>query len=486
LSVVKKAFSYLNLKALIGEVIDLSLMRVIVISVLFNSSISYGLSGDINLNYLNLAETKRNINRSHLELEFNLKYQRKKPVRNRLESYPSSLSNIHPTAYMSVEDNQYFDFVFDFSFYGVTYVDYAFLLPEAYLNYTTGISSFIIGRKIPEVQLFVDTLWQQGIDQAFFRMNPFDAREQGRLAATYVLQSDSVVVEAFFSPFSIPDQGPSFDFKNGQATSDNPWANNPPRQVVLSDTGTFNLSYQVEDDSVPELINNLQYGLAVSIVSDYIKIDGFYYNKSSKQLGLSIDATIDSDTVGEIDVTAKPFFIDEHLFGVQLESKWFDNFKMTNGFYGMAIDTSTLEDGVPYRTEISDYFFISTGMHFDLDWSNLVLAHMYRRERPFEEMNTVYFNNRRFLHGNAVKVLLSDLNYRRLSFNSEVLFGIEEKGLFIETGVSYRYSPSLRFNAQLNLIEDFSDELSQSALSESIFSQFSELDNIRLGVQYVF
>lgn len=465
----------------------MTLKQVILVAmILVNCNMSYGQSGHLELNYLTLAETKKDINRNHLEFDFNYKYQRKKPVHNKLETYPTSLSNIHPTAYMSVEDNQYLDFVVDFGFYGVTYTDYAFLLPEAYLNYTSGSSSFIVGRKIPEIQLFIDTLWKQGVDQAFFRMNPFDAKEQGRLAATYLLQSDSVVVEAFFSPFSVPDQGPSFDFQNGQATSNNPWASDPPNQVVLSDTGTFNLSYQIEDASVPDLINNLQYGLALGIVSDHIKIDGFYYNKSSKQLGLTLDPTLNPDTVGEIDVVAKPFFINEHIFGVQLESKWFDEFKMTNGFYGIAIDTSALEDDVSYRTETSDYFIISTGFHYAFDWANLVIAHMYRRERPFEEANTVYFSNMRFLHGNAVKLLLSDLNYKRFGFNTEVLFGTEEKGVFVETSMTYKYTPSLSFKAQLNLIQDFSNTDSESALSESVFSKFSELDNIRLGVQYVF
>lgn len=439
---------------------------------------SYAFQGEADLNYLYIAEPREDIENS--QVEFNLRLKHIKVPETEV-SYKETYKNYAVT--------QGFNYAFDAGLYAVSFFDYQLTLPEAYVSYGYGSNLFVLGRKNPNTRLYIDEIWSLGVDQAFQRINPFQPEEQGRLAMSYVLKSESVVVEAFFSPFSIPDQGATYEYnENGLVRSDNPWAVLPPSSLAVEGTGDFNLNYEILNDSVPEVLTNLQYGLNFSVKSDYLKVDGFYYNKTAKQLGFEVDPLLDPDQVGEVNLEATPFFIREHIFGVQLKSRWMNGFEVTNGFYGLVVDSSDLDSEVEYQTELNDYFFITTGFHLTFDWVKLTLAHLYRRERSFElNEDVIYFQNNRFLHGNAVKLVLSDVSYKRWNFFTDILFASEEQGLNTIFALAYEVNQKFQITSQLNIIQDLNDENSfESALSESNFSRFSSLDNFRVGVNYVF
>jgi len=443
---------------------------------------SYVYGSDINaqLNFLNLAEPRDDIESSHLE--FDLKFYFEKASKDVFKKVEKE------SDYKDYTVVQGFNYVLDAGLYAATYFDYQITVPEAYVSFGSGSNLFSLGRKRANALLYVDEIFKLGVDQAFSRMNPFQPEDQGRLALSYILRSDAVAVELFVSPLSIPDQGANFEFKNGRVFSDNPWAVLPPSELTIQGTGNFDLSYDISDDSIPDLLSQVQYGASFSVLSELLKVDAFYFNKTAKQLGFNIVPTLDSDQVSEVDVVATPFFVREHTFGLQLKSRWLQGFEVTNGFYGLIVDSSDVDKDVEFQTELNDSFFVTNGFHFTFDWARLTLAHLYRTERSFKlNDNVIYLKSNRFLHGSAVKLSLSELKYKKFEFYSDVLFATEEKGLSALFKVSYAYSNRFRITSELNIIEDLNEDSSfESRLSESNFSRFSSLDSIRVGVNYVF
>ena len=433
--------------------------------------------GDAGLNYLYLAQPPDHIERGHVEFDLRIRHERT----------PETEVSQKET-YKNYAVTQGFNYAFDADLYAVSYFDYQFTLPEAYLSYGHGSNLFVLGRKNPNTRLYIDEVWSLGVDQAFQRINPFQPIQQGRLAFSYVLKSESVVLETFFSPFSVPDQGAVYEYSNGMVGSDSPWAVLPPLQIESKEIGTFNFKYDILNDSVPDILSNMQYGINFSVISKYLKVAGFYYNKTAKQFGFEVDPLLNPDKVSEVNLETSPFLAREHIFGVQLKSRWLDGLEVTNGFYSLAVDSSEVDPEVKYQTELNDYFFITTGLHMDFDWAKFTLAHLHRSKRSFKLGEDVsYFQINRFLHGSAIKVMLTDVHYKRWGFSTDVLFATQDRGLNGIFKLTYDVKKNFQITSQLNIIQDLNDESSfESRLSETNFFRFSPLDNFRFGVNYVF
>ena len=456
------------------------MLKWVFISLFLIHEFSYAFKGEVDLNTLYIAEPREDIKRSHLEFSLYLSHEKTPETK---VSYSESYKN-----YAITQDLNY---AFTAGLYVVSFFDYQFTLPEAYISYGYGHNLFVLGRKKPNTRLYIDEIWSLGVDQAFQRINPFQPEEQGRLALSYVLKSKSVVLEAFISPFSIPDQGVTYEYNNdGTVRSDNPWAALPPPSVkVPGAVGEYHLNYEILNDTISAFLTNFQYGLNFSVKSDYLKVDGLYYNKTAKQLSFEVSSLkLDPDKEGQQgSLEASPFFVREHLFGVQLKSRWKSDFEVTNGFYGLVVNSGELDSEVKHQTEIREYFFITTGFHLTFDWVKFTLAHLYVGERPFEFKDVIYFENNRFLHGSAAKLVLSDISYKRWSFFTDILFANKEQGLNAIFALDYEVNKNFQVTSQLNIVQNLSDNsLFESTLSKSNFSRFSSLDNFRLGINYVF
>lgn len=415
---------------------------------------------DLDLAYIGYAETEPNLSKNHLDLKLGAHYKKE------AETY---------------------DLYFSLYAQAATYFDYVAGAPEAYISFKSGESRFSFGRKSPLSLLDIDSYWSLGLDQAHLRFNPFEPIPQGRLAGFYTYRSESIDIEAFASPASIPDQGARYKYKNGSISSKNPWAQLPPTKLSIEGGESFNLNYEVIDDNLPDLILDPQYGVSFDIKTDYLKVTALYTNKPSKQLGFELIEPGLSGQVGVVDVSARPIFIREHLFAVQIQTDWLEGLRTTNAFQGVAIDSSELDQSIEYRTKVSDYFFVTTKIDFSWSKNQISLGHLYKRERPFDASGVIYFDNNRFLHGNAFKLKYSSQIKSGLNAGTEILYGAEEKGLSAIFNLSKSFKKNFSVYAQLHLIKSFEKGVAENknSFSRSNFSAFSHLDNIRVGVAYV-
>ncbi len=454
------------------------MLKKLVIFFYLCPAVVFALNNDLDVNLLYISDPGDSFENTHAELDYDLFYKHVE------ENVDAPFKN----SYKNYSVVQGLNYSFDFGLYLATYFDYLVTAPELYISYGVGGNYFSLGRKKPNTELYIDQIFKIGVDQAFQRNNPFQAESQGRLSFNYIFKSESIIFEAFASPFSIPDQGASYEISDGKIRSKNPWSSLPPASLELDGVGEFNLNYRILNDSLPEVLGNAQYGLNFSVVSDYLKVDGFYHNKTSKQIGFKIAPLLDSDQVGVVDIDTSPFFAREHLFGVQLKSMWLKGFEVTNGFYGLVLNSEQEEAAAGFQTELNDYFFMTTAFHLTFDWAKLTIAHLYRSQRSFElDKDTVYLDSNRFLHGNAIKLTLSDVSLGDFNFVSDILFATQDKGLSGQFYLSYSLSKNFSLTSQLNIIEDFNDNSSfESRFSETTFFRFSTLDNFRMGVHYVF
>ncbi len=411
--------------------------------------------------FMNFAEIKNTDQDSHVDL--NLEYK------SEYFFSKKSKANLSVSAYVA------------------SYPDFAITLPEADMVFSFGDSSLRVGRSKVRNVSYLDEDWFLGVQTAFLRINPLYPEQQGRMGVTYRLESDQVFAEFYGSPISVPGQFPGFKVSNnGKVTSKNPWSRLPPEQALLTTGAELNLSYDVVDDSIPELLLDHQFGGALGVQTDYLKIVGMYSNRPSKQVDFLLDAKLQTGEESLVEIQTKPIFLREHFFGVQAESKWFEGFTVKNGFYGLVLEDD--ENAFKYQTSHPDYFFITTSFDLDLGKYKFLLQHLYTKERENVQDDVVYISSSRFLYKNAFSLTAKNIMYEKVKTNIGAIYSYKEDNarFFIES--SYNKNQSWSFWGRLNLIHTFGDdEIENEGLSiSSGMESFAALDSINLGVSYVF
>ncbi len=411
--------------------------------------------------FMNFAEIKNTDQDSHLDL--NLEYKSEYFFSKKTKA------NLSASAYVA------------------SYPDFVITLPEADVVFSFGDSSVRVGRSKVKNVSYLDEDWFLGVQTAFLRMNPLYPEQQGRMGVTYRLESDQVFAEFYGSPLSVPGQFPGFKVSDsGKVTSDNPWSRLPPEQAVLTTGAELNLRYDVVDDSIPELVLDHQFGGALGVHTDYLRIVGMYSNRPSKQVDFLLDAKLQTGAESLVEIKTKPVFLREHFFGVQAESKWFDGFTMKNGFYGLVLEDD--ENPFKYQTSHPDYFFITTSLDLIIGKYEFLLQHLYTKERENVQDDVIYIESSRFLYKNAFSLVAKNIMYEKVKTNIGAIYSYKEENarFFIES--SYVKSRNWSFFGRLNLIHTFDDEKNEDGgLSiSSGMESFAALDSINLGVSYVF
>jgi hypothetical protein len=375
--------------------------------------------------------------------------------------------------------------------FAATYPDFAFAVPEARLFYATKETEASVGRKKIENINFLDEDWYLGVQTAFFRMDPFNPKEQGLTGINYQIKTEEVFLEFFGSPIFVPDQNPGLNVRNdGSVFSDNPWVILPPERLELSTGGVLEIDYSLVEDSVPELLSQYQLGGRFGINLKDLSILGMYYNRPSRQLDFAVTAKVESgEDSGFINVQAKPLFSREHFYGLQVESIWMNKLKVKNGFYGIIQQNNSSADDAKFETSRYDYFFISTGLEYDFSKFKLTLKHLLTNKKQIKEDGIVYFETSRFLFENAVAAELSHLRWKTVYFKIGTVYSYNEKTAQFYLRAEKGFGSGFGVYSSLNLINDFNrEDLSSdsTALTPLGMQRYAALDNIRLGVSYVF
>lgn len=437
--------------------------QIIILSVVCFISTSHASNltqhGQVDTSFFNFAETKNTDQKSHMDL--NLKY-------NGNYSFSKTIKlNFSTGAYIA------------------SYPEYAFNIPEAEFVFSLGESSVRIGRTKVKHLSYLDTDWGLGVQTGFFRVNPLSPEEQGRVGLSYRLETDQIYMEFYGSPISIPDQFPGFKVSDsGKVTSDNPWSRLPPEKAILSTGAELNLTYDVVDDSLPDLLLSHQFGGALGVKTDYLEIVGMYSNRPSKQIDFVLDAKLQTGAESLVEIKTKPIFLREHFFGVQAKSQWFKNLTVKNGFYGLILQNDGSDD--KYQTSHPDYFFIVTDMSWNLNKYKVSVQHLYSNERVNEKDDVIYIEMSRFLYTNSIALKFETSSSNKLKIHLGGVYSYKEKvgRVFLET--IYSKTKNWAILGSLNLINSFGSSEVEGVSVASGIETYAALDSVKLGVSYAF
>ena len=177
-----------------------------------------------------------------------------------------------------------------------------------------GYSKLHLGRKLFNWSS-LDANWNLGIYQPLFKWNPLIPEKQGLTGFFWQKSSSNFDLILFFSPLYIPDQGASYELKDGQFQSSNPWFPIPPQNIKFQEQ-LLPIDYEISKPDVNSVIYQTQYGLKLRLG----EVNGYFANlagmsKPSNQLALGYKGTLITTRV-HIEVTPKVYF--ENIYSADL------------------------------------------------------------------------------------------------------------------------------------------------------------------------
>lgn len=167
-------------------------------------------------------------------------------------------------------------------------------------------SNLYIGRKLHNWSA-LDTIWNMGVYQPQFRWNPLAPENQGLTGLFWNKKTESFSFTLFASPLYIPDQGASYELKDGQFQSSNPWFQPPPQHVLFQNV-LLPIDYEINKPEISSVVFQSQFGAQLR----WSHSDGYFANigamyKPANQLALGYKGVLVTTRV-RVDVTPKIFF----------------------------------------------------------------------------------------------------------------------------------------------------------------------------------
>jgi hypothetical protein len=172
-----------------------------------------------------------------------------------------------------------------------------------------------VGRKLQDWS-HADEAWHLGQYQPQFSWNPLLPESQGLTGIFMELPGPNTDfpwgLRAFGSAIYIPDQGASYNMKDGQFVEDNPWFSPPPKHIQYDDKGQVvdTLNYNVLKPQTNEIIFNSSYAAQFYAGK---KDQGFSTTAAlaympSNQLALGLGADVKTAQTTNVQITPKIFY----------------------------------------------------------------------------------------------------------------------------------------------------------------------------------
>lgn len=155
----------------------------------------------------------------------------------------------------------------------------------------------------------LDENWHFGLYQPLFKWNPLDPATQGLTGLFLELNDAFWGLKIFASFLHIPDQGPSYEIKNGNFERVNPWFQTPPRHVrFLGQTDAVN--YDIQKPQTNEIIFNRSFVAQLHLGAD---TSGLYFqtafaHKPANQLAMGFDGYLTPDDKAQVRIVPKIFY----------------------------------------------------------------------------------------------------------------------------------------------------------------------------------
>lgn len=364
---------------------------------------------------------------------------------------------------------------------------------EVYVNYhPTSDQQMTLGRaKFLWSEL--DARWDLGVWEPVFKWNPLSPERQGLTGLFWQTQNSGIEMTLFASALFLPDQGPSFDIKEGEFVRGNPWFRRPPESVRIFDETTA-IEYNFERPNESDIVFRASYGGRLLLANkDHVRWSLSYLYKPMNQLALGYDQVLDIAKDRGV-VVIKPEVFYHTLFGTDLvfnagrfrfggsgtfdrpnkevvfDESWtapvFSNATLLSGFveYNSGPIILSAQRMEVYGGEITEF-----GKNASADRRPLMSRYSFRQAN---EVSALYAHRLKRLKGLEVKASL--LGSDRQDFSLIRLHG------------KVIMSSLWQFFGEMQLIQATDEAFSANSKNQNEISQYANNDRFMLGVSYVF
>ncbi|MES2803386.1 MAG: hypothetical protein V4654_12905 [Bdellovibrionota bacterium] len=194
-----------------------------------------------------------------------------------------------------------------------------FNLKEIYftsvINTTTSLH---IGRKL-QTWSAADEKWNLGSYQPQFRWNPLDIESQGLFGIFYEKNlGGSWNLNLFGTPIYIPDQGPSYEVKDGQFEASNPYFTPPPQNIIFQNI-ILPIDYNIIKPEVSDVVKQSSFGFNLDYQSEIFEAALSSTYKPSNQFAFGYKGILVTNRV-RVDIQPKTYY--EKQTSLDLATKW--------------------------------------------------------------------------------------------------------------------------------------------------------------------
>ncbi|GIL18568.1 MAG: hypothetical protein BroJett040_23190 [Oligoflexia bacterium] len=352
-------------------------------------------------------------------------------------------------------------------------------------------SFFSVGRKLYAWNR-LDEDFNLGVFQPQFRWNPLDPSSQGLTGIYMDLQNQIGEMPwgmMLFASFTfIPDQGSSYQLRDGQFEPANPWFRTPPQRAQFDDQGKIvdQINYDLQKPSVNEVVYNTSFVGALYLGEDQkgFKIQAVSAYKPSNQLALGTDGVLTPNNSVDVKIVPKIYY--HSLVGGDLQYS-FSNFQI--GLSGLSEHPhkpefdQTLTYNNYNDSRLGSVFVAARAGRFQTHLSRLTVQGGEAQVQGPKAKELASVLPQRFPYRSANKISAvyeyKWKKYEGLKGQATYMQGDQNEFELVKLSLGWQIDPKWSAQAQGLLVR-------ASNTVKTVFSDYEDNDQVQMGVSYVF
>ncbi len=353
---------------------------------------------------------------------------------------------------------------------------------ELYFTYQIDSSSKLyLGRKINDWSK-LDSDWNIGFFNPQFRWNPLSPENQGLFGLFWERKESIWNLSLFASPLFIPDQGSSYDLKDGKFENSNPWFHSPPQNVRFQGNVTLPIDYQLKKPETNDVVGQTLYGAQIQVGDlrgPFAQFSGIH--KPSNQFALGYKVV---NVVNRVRIDLVPKVYTENNFAADLGYRCDWGLAQISFLYSRPVSPNY--DAGFNRPEFEESLSVGPRFVFDLKPFKFGLSYLETTGGDVTESGPDASSSRaslsqRFLFRQAYQVQLSysEIYFKQLKIDSSLQYRQSQKDEFKQ--IHFVQKINLKgpwaFWVDLLLIDTPDETLSK-------MGPYRNIDQIFIGVSY--
>ncbi|MGZ3771568.1 MAG: hypothetical protein ACXVCP_17390 [Bdellovibrio sp.] len=166
----------------------------------------------------------------------------------------------------------------------------------------------------------LDARWDLGVWEPVFKWNPLSPERQGLTGIFWQIDRPFYTLGLFASPLYLPDQGPSFEIKNGSFVKGNPWFHSPPESIRIWDEVT-QIDYKLQKPNEGDVVLQKSFGMRFSVGDPQsLRAQASYIYKPANQLAMIYEGSFDLASLKGV-VNIRPEVYYHSLTGLDVSYK---------------------------------------------------------------------------------------------------------------------------------------------------------------------